>query len=97
MIVSCAALYPFNHYGELACLATHPDYRDNNRGELLLKAIEKKALEMSLTSIFVLTTQSAHWFTERGFVERSLTELPRERQLLYNYQRNSKLLEKPLP
>jgi len=96
MIVSCAALYPFGKQGELACLATHPDYRDNNRGELLLTHVEKTAKELTLDSIFVLTTQTAHWFTERGFVEADVSGLPGSRQSLYNYQRNSKLFIKSL-
>jgi len=96
MIVSCAALYPFDGKGELACLATHPDYRDNDRGELLLEAIENKARAQSLASIFVLTTHTAHWFTERGFKAGSVESLPERRKSLYNWQRSSKLFEKNL-
>lgn len=96
MIVSCAALYPFAGKGELACLATHPDYRDDNRGELLLQTIESKAKSMDLKSIFVLTTQTAHWFTERGFREAKVEDLPEARKSLYNYTRKSKLFEKSL-
>ncbi len=96
MIVSCGALYPFGNKGELACLATHPEYRDKSRGELILKDIERKARALEFKSIFVLTTQTAHWFTERGFVEASISDLPESRQSLYNYHRNSKLFEKSL-
>jgi amino-acid N-acetyltransferase len=96
MIVSCAALYPFENKGELACLVTHPDYREKNRGELLLDAIEAQARQLGLKSLFVLTTHTTHWFAERGFKPVNLTDLPLARQSAYNYQRNSKLLEKPL-
>jgi amino-acid N-acetyltransferase len=96
MIVSCAALYPFEGKGELACLATHPDYRDNDRGELLLQAIESKARSLSMEAIFVLTTHTAHWFIERGFKKTDVDALPQQRKSLYNWQRNSKLFEKPL-
>lgn len=96
MIVSCAALYPFGERGELACLATHPDYRDANRGELLLNAIESQARAQSMTSIFVLTTHTNHWFIERGFAESAVESLPARRKELYNWQRNSRLLEKAL-
>ncbi|TXI41653.1 MAG: amino-acid N-acetyltransferase, partial [Nitrosomonas sp.] len=39
VILGCAALYPFpeEHACELACLAIHPDYRDQGHGERLLK------------------------------------------------------------
>lgn len=96
MIVSCAALYPYGEQGELACLATHVEYRDNSRGETILRHIEQNARELNLTGIFVLTTNTAHWFKERGFVEASPDELPESRQSLYNYQRNSKLFVKSL-
>lgn len=95
-VVGCAALYPFEKSGELACLATHPDYRNNERGELLLNTIEKQARELGLECIFVLTTQSVHWFQERGFKPGSPEQLPAEKQSLYNYQRNSRVFSKPL-
>jgi amino-acid N-acetyltransferase len=96
MIVGCAALYPYEDKGELACLATHPDYRNSDRGELLLQSMEKKARELGLSELFVLTTQSAHWFQERGFSAGQLTDLPNERKLLYNFQRNSSVFHKRL-
>ncbi len=96
MIVGCAALYPFDNMAELACLATHPDYRDNNRGELLLAAIVAQAKRQKLETLFVLTTQTVHWFLERGFASQSLDSLPDSRKSLYNYQRNSKLLAQKL-
>ena len=96
MIVSCAALYPFENKAELACLATHPDYRDNDRGELLMKEIETQARRRGFEALFVLTTHTVHWFRERGFRQIALDDLPASRKSLYNYQRNSRLLEKPL-
>lgn len=96
MIVSCAALYPFGNRGELACLVTHPDYRDDDRGERLLQTIETHARRLGLEAIFVLTTHTTHWFIEHGFEKADVDALPEERRQLYNYQRNSKLLEKSL-
>ena len=96
MIVCCGALNPFEAKGELACLATHCDYRDDNRAEQLLSSIESRARRLCLSSLFVLTTHSAHWFIEHGFIEGDISELPDSRKSLYNYQRNSKYFEKPL-
>lgn len=97
-ITACAALYPFEEAGraELACIVTHPDYQGENRGKRLLGELESAALERGLHSVFVLTTQTAHWFLEQGFVESKLEELPPERQALYNLQRNSKVFAKIL-
>ena len=96
LIVGCAALYPFSGKGELACLATHPEYRNDARGDLLLRSITSQALAEGLESLFVLTTQTIHWFIERGFCEQSIEDLPDVKKATYNYQRNSKLLEKPI-
>jgi len=46
--------------------------------------------------LFVLTTQTTHWFIEQGFQEGSLDDLPKQKQLLYNYQRNSKVFTKKI-
>ncbi|MBV1869270.1 MAG: amino-acid N-acetyltransferase, partial [Gammaproteobacteria bacterium] len=98
MIIGCAALYPFTEGsgGELACLATHPEYRDGARGDLLLKEVETLAGSMGLTSLFVLTTRTAHWFLEKGFIPAELDALPNGRKTLYNYQRKSKVFKKAL-
>jgi len=44
----------------------------------------------------VLTTRTAHWFRERGFLPGDTSHLPDSRKALYNYQRNSKVFYKPL-
>ncbi|HEX7027710.1 MAG TPA: amino-acid N-acetyltransferase, partial [Gammaproteobacteria bacterium] len=44
----------------------------------------------------VLTTRTLHWFRERGFAPGDLQALPVKKRELYNYQRNSKVLFKPL-
>jgi amino-acid N-acetyltransferase len=98
VIIGCAALHPFagDASAELACLAVHPDYHERGRGELLLTIAEKEAQRARVKQLFVLTTRAEHWFLERGFVETAVEKLPVERQQLYNYQRNSKVLVKKL-
>ncbi len=98
LIVGCAALYPYptEQAGEFACLAVHPDYRDADRGERLLQAIEQRARQLGLRQLFALTTHTSQWLQERGFVPTTLHSLPVARQKTYNYQRKSRLLIKPL-
>ena len=98
LLIGCAALYPFpdDNAGELACLAIHPDYRGKTRGDALLAAVEQAALALQLERLFVLTTHTAHWFIERDFVTASVNDLPTQKQLLYNYQRRSKVFVKRL-
>lgn len=97
-IIACAALYAYPAEGvaELACLGVHPDYRNAGRGQELLETLERWAKGMNLSRLFVLSTETGHWFIERGYRETVLDELPLGRQNLYNYQRNSKVFIKPL-
>ncbi|MGD2138988.1 MAG: amino-acid N-acetyltransferase [Burkholderiales bacterium] len=98
LIVGCAALYPSmdEKAGELACLAVDPNFRNAGAGELLLREIEKRARNLKLQRLFVLTTVTSHWFIEHGFANAPLSELPARKAALYNYQRNSRVLQKPV-
>ncbi len=97
IMVGCAALYQHaSNDGELACLAVHPDHRECGYGEQLLKRIEKRAKAAGIQRLFVLTTRTEHWFVERGFRLAGVDELPEEKRRMYNYQRRSKVLFKPL-
>jgi len=97
-VVACAALYPFisEKVSELACLAVHPEYRNQGRGNALLKYIERQSRQLGIQRLFVLTTHTAHWFLERGFKAGNLESLPVKRRELYNYQRNSKVFIKDI-
>ena len=97
-IIACAALYPFpeERCGEVACIISHPDYRGGQRGQRLLQELETEARAQGLASVFVLTTQTAHWFLEQGFKATELDRLPQRKQALYNLQRNSKVFFKAL-
>jgi len=98
MVVACAALYPFadERAGELACLAVHPDFRNQGAGERLLRDIEARARRQKLKKLFVLTTRAEQWFIERGFEEAGVDVLPGGRRALYNLQRRSVVLTKRL-
>ncbi|EGT3628504.1 amino-acid N-acetyltransferase [Morganella morganii] len=94
LVIGCAALYPFeeDNAGEFACLVVHPDYRDADRGSLLLKNIINQARNRGYSRLFALTTRSIHWFLEHGFMIEDVEALPQKKKQLYNYQRRSKIL-----
>jgi amino-acid N-acetyltransferase len=98
VIFGCAALYAFpeERIGELACLAVNPQVQGQGDGERLLQRIEQRARAAGLARLFVLTTRTAHWFLKRGFVPGSVDDLPGARKNLYNWQRKSQVLFKPL-
>ncbi|WP_404365319.1 amino-acid N-acetyltransferase [Marinobacter sp.] len=97
-IVGCAALYawPEEKAGELSCFAVDPAYRRAGRGDEIFAMVEEKARAMGLTQLFVLTTQTEHWFRERGFHTSNVQALPGPKLAAYNTQRNSKVFVKPL-
>jgi len=98
LVTACAALYPYpaDDMAELACLAVHQDYRGGHRGERLLEHLSTLTRAQGISRLFVLTTQTAHWFQERGFQPAGLDALPMEKRALYNFQRNSKVFIKTL-
>ncbi len=98
LVVACAALYeyPDEAIAELACLVVHPDYRTSGRGDQLLHYLERECAAQGLRRLFVLTTQSAHWFRERGFDSCDLNDLPTARRSHYDQGRRSKILLKTL-
>ena len=98
MILACGALHVFTkeHAAEVACLAVHPEYQSNGRGSKMLSHLEKKSVEAGISLLFVLTTQTSHWFREQGFKSTKIDALPMKKRALYNYQRNSKAYSKQL-
>lgn len=97
VVIACGALYTMaEDFGEIACLAVHADYRRDGFGNLVLGALERRASAAGLQQVFVLTTQATHWFLESGYLRIEISDLPVERQAMYNYQRNSIVLSKRL-
>lgn len=94
MVIASAALYCYDEekLAELACVAIHPSYRGSNRGNILINKIEELARKRGIKKLFVLTTKSAHFFLEKGFVPGNVEDLPKEKREHYNYQRMSKVL-----
>jgi amino-acid N-acetyltransferase len=97
-IIGCAALYPYtgNHSAELAAFAIDANYRRGGRGAKLLTEIEKRARNLGIHKLFLLTTQTMHWFIRHGFVQADVSALPSQRAQMYNFQRRSAVFTKEL-
>lgn len=98
LIIGCTAFYLMEdkQCAEIACLAVHPEYQKSTRGSQLLEHLITQAKTQHLTQLFVLSTQTMHWFIERGFEETEIKTLPKQRQAFYNYKRNAKVLCKTI-
>jgi len=98
VIFGCAALYPYveARTAEMAALTVSTEVQGQGDGDRILKRIEQRAKTMGLTSIFVLTTRTMHWFIKRGFQPVEPEWLPEERKRKYNWDRRSQVLVKKL-
>ena len=98
VIFGCAALYPYPEAGtaEMAAVTVSPQSQGTGDGEKLLKRIEQRARMLGLSSIFVLTTRTMHWFIKRGFSPVDPDWLPEARKRKYNWDRKSQVLVKKL-
>ncbi|QCW84777.1 amino-acid N-acetyltransferase [Methylotuvimicrobium buryatense] len=98
LIIGCTALHSIEneHAGMIACLAVHPDYRGAARAGRLLEDLQNKAKKLGMRKLFALTTQTSHWFLERGFAPTAVETLPEHLKSVYNPQRNSKILCKSI-
>jgi amino-acid N-acetyltransferase len=98
VIFGCAALYPYPEArtAEMAALTISPQVQGQGDGERILKRIEQRARAQGLTSIFVLTTRTMHWFIKRGFQQVDPDWLPEARKRKYNWDRRSQVLVKKL-
>lgn len=91
-IIACAALQPYeNNMAEMACVAVDPAYRSFGKGNALLGFILRKARSMGVNKLFVMTTRTAHWFMERGFVEATVDDLPKSKRDKIDLKRRSKV------
>ncbi len=99
VVVGCCAVYAYDDQAELACVVVHESYRKRSGagiGRTLLEAAENQARNEGADTLFVLTTKTRDWFTEQGFIEAEPDTLPERKQSLYNWQRNSVVMRKPL-
>jgi len=98
LIIGCTALH-YNHqrqFGIIACVAVHPDYQGSERGKRMLDYIDRKAKQINLKKLFVLSTQTMNWFVERGFIPSNVNDLPEQVKILYHPERKSKVLYKEI-
>jgi len=97
-IIACAAMYleGDSSTAEIACIATHPDYRGQGQADQLLTHLEGQARQQSCQKARILSTHTGHWFIARGYSEMSLEDLPPSRRASYNQARNSKIYQKTL-
>lgn len=94
-VLACGMLKVYSaSHAEICCLAVHPANRKAGRGETLLAYLERRALLLGMTHVFILSTRTMQWFEERGFKPSDPALLPASRK--YDSARGSKVYIKEL-
>lgn len=100
--LACVAVHASYREGNVVpTTAPGPDGESNDDraarvGTSLLAAAEAQARNSGAETLFALTTQTRDWFLDQGFTEAGLDALPAPKQAMYNYQRNARVMIKPL-
>ena len=91
-IRACGALIDWGEkQGEIAAVATDPNYTDLGLGRKIVGFLIEKAKKSKMRRAFVLTTQSQDWFESLGFKEASVDSLPEKKRKVYDQVRKSKV------
>ena len=92
-IHACAALqvYP-DRQGEIAGMMVDETYKNLGIGRRMVSYLIERATAKKLKSVFVLTTQTYDWFSQMGFSQGKISDLPPERQKNYNRKRKPLIL-----
>ena len=92
-IHGCGALHRYSaRMGEIAGIAVDEVYASLGIGQKIVSYLQEKAIKMKLRQVFVLTTQTADWFSKLGFKKADVKVLPKERRQTYDLKRNSLVL-----
>ena len=91
-IHGCGALHRNGRDAEIAGIAVDETYSNLGIGKKIVSYFIEKAVKLKLRTVFVLTTQSADWFLQLGFVQAAVKSLPKDRQKSYNAKRKSLVL-----
>jgi amino-acid N-acetyltransferase len=96
-ILACGQLKKYDEgYSEIGCLVVNKEYRSRGRGDAMLGYLERLCVMNGCDNIFVLSTQTMEWFSERGFAQVPVESLPASRQATYNWERKSKIYMKKI-
>jgi amino-acid N-acetyltransferase len=94
---ACAALHEFpGKVAEIAGIAVDEHFLHLGVGPKLVDYLCDRAQRRGLSSVFVLTTQTADWFLKLGFIESDPAALPEKKWKSYDLQRKSRIFVKSL-
>ena len=91
-IRACSALHVYDEkQAEIAAVAVDESCAHIGIGPKIIEHLINKAKKLSLSSVFVLTTQTADWFEKLGFKADDIASMPEKRREKWSPERGSKL------
>jgi amino-acid N-acetyltransferase len=91
-IRACSALHRYDDgQTEIAAVAVNEEFSRMGTGPKLVQFLVERAQRLQAKSVFVLTTQTADWFEQLGFIPATLESLPQKRKNKYKPERGSKI------
>ena len=81
---------------EIGCLVVNKKYRGEGKGDGMLGFLERLCVQSGIKSVFVLSTQTMQFFSERGYDEVGVEALPERKRENYNEKRKSKVYMKTI-
>ena len=92
VIHGCASLIEYEEgIGEIAAVAVDQNYIKLGIGSKLINYLIERASKNGIEEIFILTTRTSDWFETIGFNKGKLSDLPEQKQITYNNDRNSNI------
>ena len=93
-IKACSALHKLDETSaEIAAVAVDQSCSHMGIGPKMISFLLDRAKSMNMSTVFILTTQTADWFEKLGFVQTTLDELPKCKKEKYDQKRQSKILK----
>lgn len=77
---------------EIAGLAVDPQYDHLAIGQRIVSFLIERARGIGVRRVFALTTQASDWFEQLGFKPGELSDVPDQKQSVYDHSRNSRVL-----
>ena len=96
IVIACAGLKNCQEggMGEIYALAVSKNMQNQGVSDKLMAKVMQKAKVDNFSKIFALSKHNALWFLKQGFVQMEISELPKNRQKLFDHQRNSSIFFK---
>ncbi len=95
-LLACAGLKNCQEggMGEIYALVVSKKVQNQGFSRKLLDKLMQKAAANNFSKVFALSKHNAQWFLKQGFIKMEVNELPKKRQALFDYQRNSSIFFK---